>query len=166
LDLRQRLHSRSGPDIDTRLDRFAETLVARAREGAVDEIVLVGHSLGAMLVLDVCVRALARNADFGRRGVAVSALTIGATIPKFALHPRAQGVRRTIARIVAQPSIGWTEYQSRADTISFYKFDQGQAAGARRCTLATAARRGRFTFVRLPWSVATRPGRLGCLRQA
>src|SRR5262245_54930970 len=53
-------------------------------------------------------------------GVAVSALTIGATIPKFALHPRAQGVRRTIARIVAQPSIGWTEYQSRADTISFY----------------------------------------------
>ena len=116
------IHGRR-PDIDARLDRFAETLLARAREGAVDEIVLVGHSLGAMLVLDVVVRALARDADFGRRGAMICVLTIGATIPKFALHPRAQGVRATIARVVAEPSITWTEYQSRADTISFYKFD-------------------------------------------
>src|SRR5262245_42063102 len=93
------------------------------------------------------------------------ATPISAVAASLALHPRAQGVRRTIARIVAQPSIGWTEYQSRADTISFYKFDQGQAAGARRCTLATAARRGRFTFSALPWSVATRP-RAACLRHA
>jgi hypothetical protein len=116
------LHGRR-PDIDARLERFAETLLARAREAAVDEIVVVGHSLGAMLVLDVLVRALARDADFGRRGVTICVLTIGATIPKFALHPRAQDIRRKIARIVAEPSIGWTEYQSRADTISFYKFD-------------------------------------------
>jgi pimeloyl-ACP methyl ester carboxylesterase len=116
------IHGRR-PDIDARLDRFAETLLARARAGTVDEIVVVGHSLGAMLVLDVCVRALARDADFGRRGAAISVLTIGATIPKFALHPRAQGLRRKIARIVAEPSIAWIEYQSRADAISFYKFD-------------------------------------------
>ena len=116
------LHGRR-PDIDARLERFAETLLARAREAAVDEIVVVGHSLGAMLVLDVLVRALARDADFGRRGVTICVLTIGATIPKFVLHPRAQDIRRKIARIVAEPSIGWTEYQSRADTISFYKFD-------------------------------------------
>ena len=111
------------PDIDARLDHFAQTLLARAREEGLDEIVLVGHSLGAMLVLDVIVRALARDASFARRGAAVSVLTIGATIPKFALHPRAQAIRARIARIVAEPSIAWTEYQSRADTISFYKFD-------------------------------------------
>jgi hypothetical protein len=32
-------------------------------------------------------------------------------------------MRRRIARIAAEPSIAWTEYQSRDDTISFYKFD-------------------------------------------
>jgi pimeloyl-ACP methyl ester carboxylesterase len=116
------IHARR-PDIDARLDRFAETLITRAREAAVDEIVVVGHSLGAMLVLDVLVRALARDTDLGRRGAAICVLTIGATIPKFALHPRAQAIRRKIARIVAEPSVAWTEYQSRADTISFYKFD-------------------------------------------
>ena len=78
---------------------------------------------GAMLVLDIIVRALARDADFGRRGPAVCVLTIGATIPKFALHPRARAIRRRIAEVAAEPSIAWTEYQSRADTISFYKFD-------------------------------------------
>ena len=116
------MHGRR-PDFDPRLDRFAETFLARVREGGIDEIVLVGHSLGAMLVLDLLVRALARDPELGRRGAAICVLTIGATIPKFALHPRADGMRRKIARVVAEPSIAWTEYQSRDDTISFYKFD-------------------------------------------
>jgi pimeloyl-ACP methyl ester carboxylesterase len=111
------------PDIDARLELFAEALLARTRDAALDEIVIVGHSLGAMLVLDIIVRALARDADFGRRGAAVCVLTIGATIPKFALHPRAKPIRRRISEVAAEPSIAWTEYQSRADTISFYKFD-------------------------------------------
>ena len=110
-------------DIDARLDRFAETLIAQVRAGAEDEIVLVGHSLGAMLVLDLLVRALARDGDLGRRGAALCVLTVGATIPKFALHPRAQDIRRKVARIADEPSIAWAEYQSRDDTISFYKFD-------------------------------------------
>src|SRR5262249_42947279 len=110
-------------DIDARLDRFAETLIAQVRAGGADEIVLVGHSLGAMLVLDLLVRALARDGDLGRSGAALCVLTVGATIPKFALHPRADDIRRKIARIADEPSIAWAEYQSRDDTISFYKFD-------------------------------------------
>src|SRR5258707_15636537 len=64
------LHGRR-PDVDARLDRFAQTLVARSRDNAPDEIVIVGHSLGAMLAIDVLVRALALDPDFRRRGVAV-----------------------------------------------------------------------------------------------
>ncbi len=111
------------PDAEARLDEFADALMARVRAGGVDEIVIVGHSLGAMFALDVVVRALARDPDLGRHGVAVCVLTIGATIPKFALHPSARRLRETIARVVAEPSVAWVEYQSRADTISFYRFD-------------------------------------------
>jgi alpha/beta hydrolase family protein len=116
------LHGRR-PDVEARLDHFAQALVARSRDSDLDEIVIVGHSLGAMLAIDILVRALARDPDFGRRGAAVCLLTVGATIPKFALHPRAHDIRGRIARVVAEPSIAWTEYQSRDDTISFYKFD-------------------------------------------
>ena len=111
------------PDAEARLDEFAQALVARVQAGGVDEIVIVGHSLGAMFALDVIVRALARDPDLGRHGVPVCVLTIGATIPKFALHPSANRIRDTIARVVAEPSVAWVEYQSRADTISFYRFD-------------------------------------------
>jgi pimeloyl-ACP methyl ester carboxylesterase len=111
------------PDAEARLDRFARAFVARVRAGAVDEIVIVGHSLGAMFALDVIVRALALDPDLGRRGVSICVLTIGATIPKFALHPSAKRLREVCARVVAEPSIFWVEYQSRADTISFYRFD-------------------------------------------
>ena len=98
--------------------------VARVRDGTMDEIVIVGHSLGAMLALDVLDRALAIDPDLGHRGVAICVLTIGATIPKFALHPLAmRHPRASIARIVREPAIAWAEYQSRDDTISFYKFD-------------------------------------------
>ncbi len=111
------------PDAEARLDEFAEALVARVQAGGTDEIVIVGHSLGAMFALDVVVRALARDPNLGRHGVPVYVLTIGATIPKFALHPRARRLRDTIARAVAEPAVAWVEYQSRADTISFYRFD-------------------------------------------
>ena len=111
------------PDIDARLDQFADALLARVRAGGVDEVVVVGHSLGAMFAVDVIVRALTREPRFARCGVSVCLLTIGATIPKFALHPRAQRIRAMTARAAAEPLVAWAEYQSRGDAISFYRFD-------------------------------------------
>src|ERR1700728_1589249 len=109
------------PDLDARLDRFAETLIARARD-PLDEIVIVGHSLGAMLAIDVISRTLGRDPDFGRR-VSICLLTVGATIPKFALYAKADRIRHMIARVTAEPLIAWAEFQAREDSISFYKFD-------------------------------------------
>src|SRR5712692_390818 len=111
------------PDIEARLQRFAETLVARARDPAVDEIVVVGHSMGATLAVETVRRAFALDPDLGRHGPAVCLLTVGSTIPKFTLHPAGERFRRHAAQIVAEPSIAWAEYHARSDAISFYKFD-------------------------------------------
>jgi pimeloyl-ACP methyl ester carboxylesterase len=111
------------PDVDARLDRFADELVAQARDSSLDEIVIVGHSLGATLAIEVVARALARDANLGRHGPLVCILTVGSTIPKFALHPAGDHIRQCTALIVSEPSIAWAEYHARADAISFYKFD-------------------------------------------
>jgi len=116
---RDYIHDRRN-DINARLDVFANVILARAREAGVDEIVLVGHSLGATLAVDLIDRALTIDSEFGRRGAAVCLLTVGATIPKFTLHPAAKRLRRAAARIAAEPSIAWAEYQARVDIISFY----------------------------------------------
>ena len=110
------------PDVETRLDRFAARVVACAQAGSADEIVIVGHSLGATFVVDLLTRALARDPELVRRGPALAVLTIGATIPKIALHPggaRLRGCAETVAR---EPDLFWVEYQARDDAISFYKF--------------------------------------------
>jgi pimeloyl-ACP methyl ester carboxylesterase len=111
------------PDVEARVDRFAEALVARSRDAAVDEIVVVGHSMGSTLAVEVVARALEIDPKLGRHGPTVCLLTVGSTIPKFALHPAGERFRRHAAQIVAERSIAWAEYQARSDLISFYKFD-------------------------------------------
>ena len=107
-------------DVDARLDAFAARLVAVARAGEVDEILLVGHSLGALLAIDLLDRALKLDPDLAR--ARLSFLTVGATIPKLTLHPDGERLRAASRRVAAAAEVDWVEYQSRDDAISFYKF--------------------------------------------
>jgi hypothetical protein len=49
-------------------------------------------------------------------------LTIGATIPKIALHPDGARLRDCAEKVARAPDLFWVEYQARDDAISFYKF--------------------------------------------
>ncbi len=109
-------------DVEARVDAFADRLVGCVRRGGVDEIIFEGHSLGATLLVDALARALARDPDLGRHGVKLGVLTIGATIPKLALHPAGGWMRDASRRIANEPSLPWAEFQARDDVISFHKF--------------------------------------------
>lgn len=109
--------------IDARIDDFAARIVACARRADADEVILAGHSLGATVALDVLTRAFDLDPALGRRGPRLGLLTIGATIPKLALHPRGAWLRADAQRLAGEPSLSWAEFQARDDFISFYKFD-------------------------------------------
>ena len=87
-----------------------------------DEIILCAHSLGATLLMDAISRALNRDPQLGDRDCQVCVLTIGATIPKLALHPAGETVRRAVRRVADAPGLLWAEYQARGDAISFHRF--------------------------------------------
>lgn len=118
---RDYLHDRT-PGVDARLDRFADVLLEEVHAQVHDEILLVGHSLGATLMLGVIDRALDRDPALADGPTRVNLLTCGATIPKLALHGKGGKVRRQAARIAATPRLTWVEYQARHDAINFYKF--------------------------------------------
>jgi len=111
------------PKMDARVDDFAKAIVARAKRNDVEEIVIVGHCLGAALVMESVARALKLDPDLARHGPTICILTVGATIPKFALHPAGTSVRAATQLVASHGEIRWAEYHARDDAISFYRFD-------------------------------------------
>ncbi|MHC2256334.1 hypothetical protein ACVILK_006026 [Bradyrhizobium embrapense] len=110
-------------ELDARLDDFAELIAKRAQAAKVDEILIVGHSLGAALTIAAVARALKLDPLLETRGPKLCILTVGATIPKFALHPMGGQIREAAQLVAGTSAIDWVEYQARDDAISFYRFD-------------------------------------------
>jgi hypothetical protein len=114
---------RSGNSIiEQRLNRLAAEIVAAANGSAADELLIIGHSLGAVLAVDLLDRALMLDPAFGSRKIPVTLLTIGSSVLKIGLHRGATRFRAAVAR-VARSEIFWGDYQARVDIMNFYKTD-------------------------------------------
>jgi pimeloyl-ACP methyl ester carboxylesterase len=111
------------PEMEHRIDDFADKIIERARKADVDEILVVGHSLGAALTVAAVARGLKQDPQLAKHGPTLCVLTVGATIPKFSLHPKGDRIRQATQAVAAELSIRWTEYQARDDVVSFYRFD-------------------------------------------
>jgi len=114
--------------LEKRLERVARALNGMATRDA-DEIVIIGHSLGAVLAIDMLDRALRQNPDLGRCGPAFGLATVGSSVLKIGLHRGAGRFRAAVARVAAQPSLIWADYQALRDVMNFYKTDPMAAMG-------------------------------------
>ncbi len=119
---RQFLHGQR-PEVEKRIDDFAARILEKTRKADVDEIVIVAHSLGAALAIAAVARSLEQDPQLGKSGPPLCILTVGATIPKFSLHPKGGQFRQAARAVADAMSIRWAEYQARDDAISFYRFD-------------------------------------------
>jgi hypothetical protein len=125
-----RSYLRGGEQVlDRRLDRAAAALVAAARDSELDEVVVIGHSLGAMLAIQIIDRALRREGGFGANQVHVALVTVGSSALKIGLHRRGTDLRASIQRVGATPAVFWAEYQSLTDVMNFYKTNPLAATG-------------------------------------
>ncbi len=127
---------RQRPDWEQRMDIFAAYVVEAIRASDADEAVIVGHSSGSFLAVDVLDRALARDPDLGKRVPRVRLLTIGANLPIVGFHAEAQWFRDRIERLALSSDIDWVDYQSRHDIMNFWPFEpvagHGIALGPRK----------------------------------
>jgi hypothetical protein len=81
----------------------------------------VGHSLGAVIAVDLLDRALRLDPALGVSGIPVTFLTIGSSILKIGLHRGARRFRAAVERLGRAPGIFWGDYQARVDIMNFYK---------------------------------------------
>jgi hypothetical protein len=109
--------------LDQRFDGFARELVELARNSTADEIVIVGHSLGAVQAIDVVSRAKRLDPEFGKGAVPLRIMTIGSSLLKIGLHPKAAELRAAVEAVSGDPNIYWVEFQAMTDIVNFYKSD-------------------------------------------
>jgi hypothetical protein len=113
---------RSGhPVLEQRLDVIAREIDAAARRSDADEILVVGHSLGAAIAADLLDRVLTLNPSIGQNGPRAAFLSVGSSILKIGLHRGAKRFRASLQRVAAAPGIFWAEYQALTDVMNFYK---------------------------------------------
>ncbi len=108
------------PAVDARMDAFADRLLDVAAQGGVEEIVIAGHSFGALHATSLIARAVEKDPTFPQR-IPIRLLTVGSTSAKFALHPAGGRLRRAAQKVYDAAEIQWVEFQARDDIVSFYK---------------------------------------------
>jgi pimeloyl-ACP methyl ester carboxylesterase len=122
---------------DNSVELLAGRVAAVAKAEDADEILVVGHSAGAMLALATIERALKIDPDVGIRQPNIAVITVGSIMPLFALHPAAQKLRGTIRTISMEPDVLWADCQAREDFMNFSGFDPVRGVGleddVRRC---------------------------------
>jgi pimeloyl-ACP methyl ester carboxylesterase len=111
------------PDWTERMGLFAGYVVDAVRATAAEEVLVVGHSLGSVLAVDVLARALTLDPQLGRHGKRVALLTIGANMPFVGFYPQARWLHDHIRQLAVEPSIDWVDFQSRHDIMNFWPFD-------------------------------------------
>jgi hypothetical protein len=110
------------PDYEARVDAFAARVVEVARTGTADEVLIVGHSSGAVMAVEVLARALAIDSGLGRGPGEVALLTMGSCLPLVAVNALAKSCREGILRIVRAEHVLWVEYQAPQDWLNFAGF--------------------------------------------
>jgi pimeloyl-ACP methyl ester carboxylesterase len=110
-------------DWDQRMETFAGYVADAARDSDADEVIVVGHSSGSFLAVDVLDRALTQDPQLSEHGPRVRLLTLGANLPIVGFQPAAKAFRNRVRRLAVSPEIDWVDYQSRHDIMNFCPFD-------------------------------------------
>lgn len=112
------------PELEQRLSHFADRLLAelQAPDGP-DEVLVVGHSSGAMLAVSVVARALHHPSTLPDDARKLSLLTLGQCIPVLSYQPEARGFRAELLSLRRHPGLQWLDVTAPPDGCCFALID-------------------------------------------
>lgn len=111
------------PDYQRRVDEFAAQILSRIGQSEYDEVLIVGHSTGGLMAVELAARLLAIDDRVGNDGPPLSLLTLGSSLPIVALQPEARATRAAVERLLRSPRLVWVDYQAPQDWMNFPGFN-------------------------------------------
>ncbi len=119
----------SRPEVTDRIAGFAREITDARRRRDVDEVVLVGHSLGMALLTEALAQSLIKDPAPPRAAPRLALVGLGSSVLKIALMPQAARLRDAVRRIATTPGLAWLEVTSRRDMVCFHGADPVAALG-------------------------------------
>ena len=116
------------PNQSARISEFADHILMALTEGAVDEVLVVGHSSGAHLAIS----ALAQLLREGRLPVGsphLALLTLGQVVPMVSFLPDAHELRADLHLLSSQTGITWVDVTAPGDGCAFALCDPVAVSG-------------------------------------
>lgn len=117
-----RLGQRPIPELHERQRDWVEQIIARQTLDPVDEVLLVGHSVGTLVMVEAVDRLLNDPRwQSLQQGKPTSMLTLGHCYPFVALAPQAQAFRQSLEHLCQHPQLQWWDVTARIDPLCFYQ---------------------------------------------
>jgi predicted alpha/beta-hydrolase family hydrolase len=120
------------PEMDARLDQFAQQIIERVQQNRDDEIIIVGHSSGAMMAVSTLARAIERYPKLFEHPAKIGLLTCDQHLPMLGLLPRATTFRSELAILATQRQLLWVDLSSASDPLCTSKVNPFDACGVKR----------------------------------
>ena len=114
------------PVLEARMAAFAARIRA-ALEGEADEVLVVGHSSGA--ILGVSILADLIRAGLPARGPVLSFLTLGQVVPMVSFLPEAKRLRADLAFVSTREEVTWVDVTAPGDGCAFALCDPVAVSG-------------------------------------
>jgi hypothetical protein len=107
------------PALEQRLQALAQQVVGRVRSGIDDEVLVVGHSSGAIMAASILARALRMEPTLAAGRCRLALLTLGQWIPLLGLLPMARPFREELQLLGATRGLQWTDFSAPPDGCCF-----------------------------------------------
>jgi hypothetical protein len=108
--------------LDECTQNWTETIVRMQQDDPVDEVLLVGHSVGAFVMLPTVHGLLKDPRWLALRGTEpTNLLTLGHSLPMVAIAPAAHIVRQVLTELSHAERLCWWDVSARIDPLCFYR---------------------------------------------
>ena len=115
------------PALEVRLEEF-KTRVIEAMTSDADEVLIVGHSSGAHLAVNV-LADLIRDGRMPKTGPKLAFLSLGQVVPMVSFLPKAQKLRGDLAYLCQQDALTWVDVTAPGDGCAFALCDPVSVSG-------------------------------------
>lgn len=122
------------PELDERIEEFAQHIADYIQGSEDDEVLIVSHSVGTILVIPLVAKILKKNNATDKTRPKIALVTLGNSIPLVSYLSGAHAFRKDLEEVAFAAEIDWVDFSAHRDGACFSRADPVTSSGIERPT--------------------------------